>query len=269
MRYLITILSIIVLLSFIEHPVNGKAVHPTEDTKRLGNRVRLDLLGKTIHFYGNSITEGVDASPQSTNRWTTLFCGVRGATEDNHGVSGMTLCTNPCGTGFVSSVIPVYNPATDGALFIDFGTNDIGYAGNGVFISTDLFRTTIRAVLSTAVDVKAWERLKVVVVSPYYALSYNAFIGGCFGNINNAATQNRADSFNNIVLEESRAKGVRVIDAMNGMRALNNTYYSTDSLHPNNAGHAFIANMVNQHLYIIPIIPIGWRRRKKKYKQAA
>jgi len=248
MKFLLIILSTFLLLSFVSSSHTGNVAHPVQDTKYFGKRIKMDLAGKNAYYFGNSITQGVAASPEATNRWTTLFSTLRGATENNYGVSGMTLCTNPCGTGFVSSVIPTYDADTDGALFIDFGTNDIGYAGDGVFITTDLFRTTIRAVLSTAIDVKTWDRLRVVVVTPYYALSYNAFIGGCFGNIDNAASQARADSFNNIALEEARAKGVRVIDAMSLMRNLDNSYYNADSLHPNNLGHSFIANFVNQSL---------------------
>jgi len=246
MKYLIIIAAIFFIFSFTKNERVLKSTHYHQDTVILGYKKGIDFTGKKAYFFGNSITSGVAASSTAL-RWTTLFCAKRGATEINYGVSGMTLSANACGTGFITDSIPNYNISTDAALFLDFGTNDIGYNGTGVYISTNDFRDKMRNTLLISIS-KGWPPSNIVVVSPYFALSYNAFIGGCYGNITQAATQARADSFNVIALHESRQLRCRTIDAMGAMRNLNNSWYNIDSLHPNNLGHAFIADIVLNNL---------------------
>lgn len=219
------------------------------DTTRLGNVVKINYNGKVVLFYGDSITEGYGAS-DSLNRWTNIFCSKKNATGINYGVSGKTMVDNGCGNFFNPNDVPVYDSTIHAAIFIAFGTNDVGARGRadilGNYVSTIAFRNKYESSLAILQNVKLWPAKKIINITPYYAESYNSFYGSCYDNTRIIATQLVADSFANIVVDESKRKRCKVLNIREIMinEGWGNSYFF-DSLHFNNAGNLRIANTLN------------------------
>lgn len=196
--------------------------------------------GKTTVFIGNSITRGVDASPLADNRWTTLFCDAKSSTQDNNGVDGMTMI-NACGFAiFDTASIPSYVEATHAALFISLGENDIGFnSGSGT--STDsAFKAAYTTAVQAAINTYGWPPELIILLTVYNPFSWNTYVGGC--GVSVAANDTRVGLFNTAITEVANENGCMLIDIYTEMEGLGSEYFASDGLHPNNAGHTFIAN---------------------------
>lgn len=89
----------------------------------------LDLSGKTVGFLGDSITYGVGASSNAT-RYSTVFCSIANCTERNLGVSGTCLAANTKnGKGDQRFLTRVTSANMNGLdlLIIFGGSNDFSY----------------------------------------------------------------------------------------------------------------------------------------------
>lgn len=89
----------------------------------------LDLSGKTVGFLGDSITAGSGAS-SSSSRYSTLFCSIAKCTERNLGNAGTCLAANTkngrTSDRFITRVTSANITGLD-LLFIFGGTNDFSY----------------------------------------------------------------------------------------------------------------------------------------------
>lgn len=89
----------------------------------------LDLSGKTVGFLGDSITAGTGAST-TANRYSTLFCSIANCTERNLGNGGTCLAANTkngrTADRFITRVTSSTMNGLD-LLFIFGGTNDFSY----------------------------------------------------------------------------------------------------------------------------------------------
>jgi lysophospholipase L1-like esterase len=202
----------------------------------------IPFFGRTTVFCGNSITLGVAASPMLTNRWTTLFSTAKGTTEVNNGVSGMTMQSGGCGSVFSNGYIPTYNSGTHAALIICLGINDVG--NNIPALTAVGFKTAYQSALTNATVTKGWPPARIVLITPYWAFTYNAYVGSC--SVSVAADLSRQTAYNTVVSEVATEYGTKFIDIYTPMKAaLDATYYNADQLHPNNTGHAWIASYLN------------------------
>lgn len=205
----------------------------------------ISFCNKTAVFMGNSITYGVAAS-SNANRWTTLFCTAKNATEDNRGVSSITMqLSNPCGGGsFDQTTIPVYNSAVHSALFIALGINDVGY--NIAFFTPSQFKIDYTTVITYATGTRGWPAGKIILLNTYQPFSYTTYVGSCTVSV--AATSVRAGLYNDKVSEVASENGCILVNIYGAMAGLNSSYFNVDELHPNNSGHAFIANYLINNL---------------------
>ncbi len=229
----------------------------------------ISFCNKTVVFIGNSITRGVDASPILTNAWVYLFSAARLITPVNMGIDGQTMQSG-CVHTFDKTTIPVYNSAIHGALVICLGVNDIGQ-NDGVH-NPITYSSLYRDAVSYAISTKGWPAGIIILLTPFYSLNYNAYVGSC--SVTVAATQTLAKQYSDSVLAIGASFGCYTVDIRQKMidAGLNSSNYNTDGVHPNNSGHAWIANYLITHLgFYWWLIPVVYRRRKQKQylKQAA
>lgn len=196
--------------------------------------------GNTVRFVGDSITYGFDASPL-TNRWTTLLSVNKGWTEDNQGLSGYPLCTNPCISFIPKSLIP--NKTTDlRFLFIAGGNNDIQLNPG---VTPAFFQSTLQDWVATAVT-QGWNAHRIIIITPFYA----DFTTGSFPPCNTITidTQRRLD-FVQAAKDAATSSGAFCMDLYNPMKnnggdSLLTPISGGPGIHPTNAGHAFIFSVM-------------------------
>lgn len=208
----------------------------------------INFSGKTVVFMGNSITYGV-ASSDNDHRWTTIFSTARGATEDNHGVSSTTMQSFSAGCGnfvFDKTTIPSYNGSTHSALIIALGVNDIGF--NVAASTSSAFYTAYSDAITYAISTKSWPSSKIILLNAFHPYSWNTYVGACTPGVASAADAARVADFNSKIQQVATENGCWYIDIYSAMNGLNSSYFNGDELHPNDAGHAFIANYLIDQL---------------------
>ena len=215
---------------------------PISSIKGLGAS-GIDFANKTSVFVGNSVTAGSITSDPSL-RWTSLFCSSKSGTEDNLGVSGMTMQANTCPLPYFDPAnIPVYNSGDHAALFIDLGTNDCGI--NIPAMTPAGFKTAYTTAVQFAINTRGWPANLIILINLYQPFSFDIYATGVCGTTV-AADGIRAAAYNLAVQEVANENGCYHVDMYTAMTGLSAAYFNADELHPNDAGHAFIANYLKE-----------------------
>lgn len=196
------------------------------------------LRGHKVDFMGNSITVGFYSSDDD-HRWTTLFCAAKNAVEVNHGHSGEMVQVGSCTHQITLAIIPNYEPDSSSVLIFALGINDVGN-DNGEY-TADLFKTRYQQLIDNAI-LKGWPPDRIIVMTIYHPIDFSVYVGGCGGSVVTEADEARAEDYNTKIAELAAENGCKLIDMWTAMTGLNSSYYNADKLHPNDAGHAFIAN---------------------------
>jgi len=237
MRYLLAIL--IFIISFSAKSQN--IVIGTVGSPCIGAS-GINFCDKTCVFIGNSITRGVLPVNLGNQKWTSVFCHAKYATELNMGIDGQTM-SNSCGiVVFNPATIPAYNPSTHSALFISLGENDIGWNSGGAGSTPAEFKTAYTTAVTSAISTYGWPPSRVILLAPYQPYSWNAYVGACGTSV--AADAARALSYVKVTEDVASENGClyrNVYAAMNGLDA---TYFDVDGLHPNAVGDSVIANFL-------------------------
>jgi uncharacterized protein YjdB len=219
--------------------------------------------GKKIAFIGDSITQGVGAS-SNAERYTTVLANLLGMTEVNLGQSGTVLCTGghrTCNIGKLS----VGNLTGCDVVTIMMGINDWDQAKSdyyklGEFGSTDT--TTIYGAVDywckKIIEIKntsGFENTKFFFITPIIT-SWNNSVGGNNWDQNKTnihgftlrelcqAIINVCDVYEIPVLDMNKYSGIYYNSADDNTVG---TYFG-DGIHPNSAGHAQIAQALNDYL---------------------
>jgi lysophospholipase L1-like esterase len=124
------------------------------------------------------------------------------------------------------SLIPNYVGA-DKYLFFAYGTND---AGSPLVFTPALFETQYNAVIQNAIS-KGWLVSKIKLVNIFRRDDTNE------------------NAYNLKLIDIATANGVQVLD-INSVLASNPALYMSDSLHPNDAGHAAISAYINTNILL-------------------
>lgn len=196
--------------------------------------------GNNVHFYGNSITYGLNASPRTTARWTTVFSTAVGLTETNYGISGTTLVPNPCAANFDTATIAT-KTASDRFLFISYGVNDALYTSA---ITPVAYKSQMLLVIQAAIN-RGWNPRRIIINSPFYTTRYNASMTTPCTQL--PTPEAGKELFVTAGREAAEAKGAWFIDVYHYMKSTGGLI-DTDSVHPTTAGHAAIAAYVKKML---------------------
>jgi lysophospholipase L1-like esterase len=212
--------------------------------------IEVPMSGLTNVYVGDSYVYGVGASP-SSNRWTTLFSTLVGATENNLGANGRKMQNYFCDPQIdtlYAGIIPAYVDGTHGALIIALGLNDAGQ--NNSMSNVDSYYYKYQYVISYAYQTKGWPKNRMILLTPYYASNYNSYLGTCGVSVAADATRNLA--FGQKVKDIGTANpGVHVIDVYGYEVDTGSpgTLLGADGLHFNNTGHAWLADKLYSLLF--------------------
>ena len=230
------------------------------------------LKGKKVAFLGDSITYGQNASP-STNRYSTLFCTKEECTEVNLGVSGTCIAANTSNgmnaQRFITRATST-NLSTCDIIFVWGGTNDFSYDIKAIgehFVEQTITGAEYIGIkkLIPPSDTETFAGalheliLQIRNVAPnaqiYFIQPLNR------GRYNTTRPTSAESNVNGNYLEEFRKAikdictfyAIKVVE-MNTMLGQDwqfdetgtRSSYSADGLHPNNAGHKRIAELLAQ-----------------------
>ncbi len=221
-----------------------------------GGNARLPInpyQGKTLYFFGDSITAGLNAT-SNTLHWTTRFCQYLRATQSNLAEQGSTMehqiPYNPLGTDdMIDRIgnIPVYNSLTMGLLTIAYGMNDWGSSGKWPNYNPTNYIADYTIVLNAAIS-NGWPVSKILIVSPSYILdAASTFFQDALGGA--APTRNGMLDFISAALTVSTTFNTKYCNTYNVF--IPNTpsdLITAEGVHPNDAGHLLIARTLYDYI---------------------
>lgn len=228
---------------YLQNDISSKVLNVSDDGNLYydgdiiwGNLDKNNIIGTPTTatnqlFYGDSVTAGaVATSPDKT--WTALICAVNETTQLNYGYGGSTMCYKYPGDMSFTERLPsiaTYD-GTQQSLFIAYGVND--YVQDW---TATQFGDALSNALVYLMNTKNYPPSALVVVTP-------AIIKDLPYDKNNEGLKAYAE----IAIEKAKINGVRYVNTYQYM--MNNggqdALVSPDNIHPNDAGHAIIAEAV-------------------------
>ncbi|MEA1848939.1 hypothetical protein U9K52_08455 [Chryseobacterium sp. MHB01] len=218
----------------------------------------IDLNGKDIYFFGDSITLGVNASITYSSIVTDAFNGtfVEGNGTVGFANSGATMMKqNPVNViGFPNMedwatppYTPIYNPLTSGLLFVSFLTNDVGI--NLPNYSLANFNTAIDNVVA-GLNNAGWPNNRIKFNVRYYltaqGLDYTSLIATTPADIT------RYNQFADALKSKLDGYGIQYFDHWDILSQIPDveTHLDAEGRHIDNYLHTFVADNIIQNCTI-------------------
>ena len=206
----------------------------------------MELKGKKINFLGDSITEGVGAS-EYARCYVEQFAAATGAVCRNYGISGTRIAKRrvpyeiPEFDRYYASRVPEMDPDAD-VVVVFGGTNDYGHGDAPLGEMNDRTVWTYYGalhVLFTAL-IEKYPTAQIVVLTPLHREDEEKRTPTLKPFVD--ATRQVAEYYSLPVLDLWANYGIQPrIPVMKNM-------YVPDGLHPNDAGHAILANKLRAFL---------------------
>ena len=206
----------------------------------------MELKGKKINFLGDSITEGVGAS-EYARCYVEQFAAATGAVCRNYGISGTRIAKRrvpyeiPEFDRYYASRVPEMDPDSD-VVVVFGGTNDYGHGDAPLGEMSDRTVWTYYGalhVLFTAL-IEKYPTAQIVVLTPLHREDEEKRTPILKPFVD--ATRQVAEYYSLPVLDLWANYGIQPrIPVMKNM-------YVPDGLHPNDAGHAILANKLRAFL---------------------
>ena len=206
----------------------------------------MELKGKKINFLGDSITEGVGAS-EYARCYLEQFAAATGAICRNYGISGTRIAKRrvpydiPEFDRYYASRVPEMDPDAD-IVVVFGGTNDYGHGDAPLGEMQDRTVWTYYGALHVLFTslIEKYPAAQIVVLTPLHrddeekrTPTLKPFVD---------ATRQVAEFYSLPVLDLWANYGIQPrIPVMKEM-------YVPDGLHPNDAGHAILANKLRAFL---------------------
>ena len=208
----------------------------------------MNLQGLKITFLGDSITEGHGCSSEET-RFTSLIASQHGAITRCYGIGGTRLArqTKPSEWPRHDLDFPSRGAEMDpdAALIVVFGgTNDFGHGDAPLGTPADRDESTFYGAYHVLLN-KIFERYpgaEVVLMTPLHRLGDENCTYNEFGMRRSANLEGYAEA----IKEIAKFYSVPVLDlftmgGLNPIVPVQKELFMPDGLHPNDAGHARIA----------------------------
>ena len=206
----------------------------------------MELKGKKINFLGDSITEGVGAS-EYAYCYVEQFAVATGAVCRNYGISGTRIAKRrvpyeiPEFDRYYASRVPEMDPDAD-VVVVFGGTNDYGHGDAPLGEMSDRTVWTYYGalhVLFTAL-IEKYPTAQIVILTPLHREDEEKRTPILKPFVD--ATRQVAEYYSLPVLDLWANYGIQPrIPVMKNM-------YVPDGLHPNDAGHAILANKLRSFL---------------------
>lgn len=215
------------------------------------------LVGKKIYFFGDSISYGVSVQPNEC--YAVLVSNALGMVLTDHKVysikgtcmmSQAPSCRVDCRHMEYradNNQIPIYNPETDGLIFISYLTNDVGI--NLPNYTIENFGKAINKVIQELYK-KGWAKENIKFNVRYYienaGLSkYPSRLYGWF----TPATLERYNAFAQVLKDKLDIEGIQYFDHYESLSKIEYPYsHLPDKVHPDAYFHSLIANNIIENI---------------------
>ena len=214
----------------------------------------MNLQGTKINFLGDSITEGYGTSGEAA-QFVTLIGTHYGAVCRNYGISGTRIARqstpseNPRHDLDFPSRVPEMDPDAD-IVVVFGGTNDYGHGDAPVGSMEDRTKATFYGGLHELYRslIEKYPEARIVVLTPLHRLNEDNPCGSC-----KPAPVAPLKRYVEIIREVAEYYALPVLDlfAMSGLQPAGPVIqekYVPDGLHPNDAGHAILADKIGEFL---------------------
>lgn len=211
-----------------------------------------------IAFLGDSITVGY-ALPDRTKRFSTLLSERRGVEEYNLGITGTLVAKaglNRADTRSYVDRLPQIAGADVAVIF--GGTNDYFWSDatidppNGEQDSDVYFRHALRTICRMCKT--DFPEMKILLVTPYPHHGHGNFLGGeGFKDANDHDTDavnyngHTLKDYADVVASVAAEEGIAVLKLFE-KEGFDWRVHTIDGCHPNEAGHAWLADRVDEAL---------------------
>ena len=208
----------------------------------------MELKGKKINFLGDSITEGVGAS-EYAHCYVEQFAAATGAVCRNYGIGGTRIARrrvpydNPIFDQDFPSRVPGMDPDAD-VVVVFGGTNDFGDGDAALGHMEDRTEDTFYGAYHLLIRklLNRYPDGKLVVMTPLHRMSEDETDYNERGVRRVGSLQRYADA----IIEVAGFYGVPVVDLFrtSGIQPrvdILREKYMPDGLHPNDEGHALLA----------------------------
>lgn len=204
----------------------------------------------TIYFFGTSITMGTGAG--AGLRFSTKTIAGTGGKERNYGIGSSTMeqgiPPRPLGARSMIDTldgVPVKN-ARGRLIVIEYGLNDMGCNAPGY--DTAFFKRDYRITLDT-IRARGWNMKDVLLFGPEYIPDSGYRKYAAINSGNGVPTRERHLQYVDAVREIAAEYGTHWFNMYDSMVVHGGaSIIGADSLHPNNAGHGVMANIIIDYL---------------------
>lgn len=187
--------------------------------QKIGSITSESLSGRSIYFFGTSISAGFYASVAS-KKYTTILASLFGLTENNNAVSGSIA------NDLNVSLIPTYNSATHKYIVFEYGVNELITS-----VSAASFQTSLTAKVDNAIS-KGWPSQDIILLNVI-----GSYVNGLPGGSKDAVNHTAA------IVSIASTRNCTYVDTQTPFIS-NNTFYQSDGVHPNDAGHLLLAEVI-------------------------
>ena len=214
----------------------------------------MNLTNKKMLFLGDSITEGVGTSSIEKVYWKRLEAD--GAIVKGYGISGTRIARqqnptadHPEWDNYFRNRVPEMDDEAD-VVVVFGGTNDYGHgdAALGCFSdrSDDTFYGGLHNLYADLMN--KYPKAQIVVMTPCHRLNENNYYNGC-----GIRTVGNLKKYVDIIKEVAAYYSIAVLDlyALSGLQPdieVNRNLYMPDGVHPSDAGHEKIYNLLKGFL---------------------
>ena len=204
---------------------------------------------KTGDFLGESIT--------SQGKYTTVLTSLYGMTVNNYGISGTTISTIKDTENFPCFYHRIESMTTDcDFVFMLGGTNDWGL-GCPLGIVSDRTPTTFYGALYYTLNLLRTKfPSKPIFVGTILQRNYTASPSSQPAGMDSNQNGNSVDEFNQAIIYMARRFGCIVIDTWHAgiCPEINGNLYTSDGLHPNQAGGEKLAVYIKSVMEQYPVL---------------
>ena len=212
------------------------------------------LKGKKFYYYGDSITFGY-GFPANSEIYPKIVTDYYGGVLINRATSSTTMMKQvPIDVGAkynmetLSETLPIFNPNTDGILFISFLTNDVGlYFPN---YTLENYGKAIDVIIVNAYK-KGWRKERLKFNIRYFITEKGVNYVG-LGAVPKSANLIRYNEFADLLKSKLNKYGIQYFDHWESLSKVDNPVSHLDipQRHPDLYMHRIIADDIIKDLYI-------------------